>query len=144
MSVLWYVGVTKYEGTKSAHPEHFGRLSTGLSKGERIPLSGATMTTTFWVYILQCSDGSYYTGHTDNLEARLHQHDAGTFEGYTHSRRPVKLVYQQMFSTREDAFAAEWKIKGWSRKKKEAMMRGDWGEVSRLARGHAHASTGSA
>jgi predicted GIY-YIG superfamily endonuclease len=89
--------------------------------------------TNYWVYILKCSDGSYYTGHTDDLEKRYHEHQSGAIEGYTHNRRPVKLVYQQMFSTRDEAFFAERKIKGWSRKKKEAMMRGDWEEVSRLA-----------
>jgi predicted GIY-YIG superfamily endonuclease len=94
------------------------------------------------VYILQCSDGSYYTGHTDDLELRFHQHQSGILEGYTHSRRPVTLIYQQRFSTREDAFAAERKIKGWSRKKKEAMMRSDWKEVSRLSRVHPSAGSG--
>lgn len=99
------------------------------------------MSSSFWVYILECSDGSYYTGHTDDLEIRVNQHQCGIHGGFTHNRRPVKLVYQQEFLTRDDAFAAECKIKGWSRKKKEAMMRGDWKEVSRLS--HAHPSTGS-
>jgi len=47
----------------------------------------------FWVYILRCADGSYYTGHTDNLEQRIGQHNAGAIEGYTHSRRPVTLMW---------------------------------------------------
>jgi predicted GIY-YIG superfamily endonuclease len=89
----------------------------------------------FWVYILRCRDGSYYTGHTDELERRLAQHDSGEIPGcYTFTRRPLKLVFSQSFATREEALAAERQIKGWSRKKKEAMMRGDWAEVSRLAR----------
>jgi predicted GIY-YIG superfamily endonuclease len=89
----------------------------------------------FWVYILSCSDGSYYTGHTDDLEIRLFQHQSGEVEGcYTHSRRPVKLIVYQEFPTRDEAFAAEIQIKGWSRAKKEAMIKGDWEEVSRLAR----------
>ncbi|WP_263081270.1 GIY-YIG nuclease family protein [Endozoicomonas sp. Mp262] len=89
----------------------------------------------FYVYILRCSDSSYYTGHTDNLERRLAQHHARAFpDCYTANRRPVELVYQQTFSTREEALASERRIKGWSRKKKEAMMSGDWQEVSRLAR----------
>jgi predicted GIY-YIG superfamily endonuclease len=100
------------------------------------------MSDSFWVYILQCSDGSYYTGHTDDLENRFQQHQSGILEGYTHGRRPVKLIYQQRFSTREDAFAAERKIKGWSRKKKEAMMRNDWKEVSRLANARPSTSSG--
>jgi predicted GIY-YIG superfamily endonuclease len=92
--------------------------------------------TSFWLYILECSDGSYYVGHTDDLEKRFHEHQSGILKGYTHTRRPVKLIFQQMFSSREDAFTAERKTKGWSRKKKEAMMRGDWEEVSRLGRAH--------
>ena len=95
----------------------------------------------FWVYILRCADGSYYTGHTDNLEKRFHEHQTGAIECYTDTRRPVDLIFQQMFENRDDAFAAERRIKGWSRKKKEAMMCGDWKEVSRLAK--AHGSTSS-
>ncbi len=89
----------------------------------------------FWVYILRCRDGSYYTGHTDDLERRMAQHATGEIPGcYTFTRRPVTLVFSQTCVTREEALAAERQIKGWSRKKKEAMMRGDWAEVSRLAR----------
>jgi putative endonuclease len=89
----------------------------------------------FWVYILKCADGSYYTGHTDNLEKRIGEHRSGAFGGYTSTRLPVELVFSQDFSSREEALTSERQIKGWSRKKKEAMMRGDWNEVSRLARG---------
>ncbi|MGH7164184.1 MAG: GIY-YIG nuclease family protein [Nitrospiraceae bacterium] len=89
----------------------------------------------FWVYILRCADGSYYTGHTDDLEKRLAEHHTGQVAGYTAARRPVTLVFSEVFSTREEALACERRIKGWSRRKKEAMMRGDWAEVSRLARG---------
>ena len=89
----------------------------------------------FYVYILKCVDNSYYTGHTDNLEQRLAQHHRRYFPFcYTATRLPVELVYTQMFPTREEALASEQQIKGWSRKKKEAMMRGDWNEVSRLAK----------
>ena len=88
----------------------------------------------FYVYILKCRDGSYYTGHTDNLEQRLAQHRNRFFPNcYTATRLPVELVFSQTFPTREEALAAERQIKGWSRKKKEAMMRGDWNEVSSLA-----------
>jgi len=89
----------------------------------------------FWVYILRCADGSYYTGHTDNLEKRIGQHTAGAIVScYTFKRRPLELAFSQEFTTRVEALAAEQQIKGWSRKKKEAMMRGDWAEVSRLAK----------
>ena len=87
----------------------------------------------FWVYILHCADHSYYTGHTDNLEKRIVDHQTGEIEGYTSTRLPVALVFADEFPTREEALSCERKIKGWSRKKKEAMMRGDWAEVSRLA-----------
>jgi len=88
----------------------------------------------FYVYILECADGSLYTGHTDDLEARLAGHRDATFAGYTARRRPLRLVFQQEFATRDEAFAAERQIKGWSRAKKLALIRGDWDEVVRLAR----------
>ncbi len=89
----------------------------------------------FWVYILRCADGSYYTGHTDNLESRIAQHSSGAIPNcYTFNRRPLECVFSQDFVTREEALASEQQIKGWGRKKKEAMIRGDWAEVSRLAR----------
>ena len=88
----------------------------------------------FWAYILRCSDGSYYTGHTDNLELRIAQHQSGTFGGYTHDRRPVELVWSQEFVTRVEALEAERTIKGWSRAKKESLIRGDWAAIQRLAK----------
>ncbi len=89
----------------------------------------------FWVYILQCNDGAYYTGHTDNLELRMGQHVEGKSAAYTATRLPVTLVFSEQFVSRAEALEMELRIKGWSRKKKEAMMRGDWNEVSRLAKG---------
>lgn len=88
----------------------------------------------FWVYILQCSDGSYYTGHTENLEIRLASHQSGDIPGYTSTRLPVELVFSQSMLTRAEALSAEQQIKGWSRAKKEAMMQCDWVKVSALAR----------
>jgi putative endonuclease len=100
---------------------------------------------TFWVYILRCADNSYYTGHTDNLDKRIGEHQTGACGGYTAERLPVELVWSQDCATREEALAAELQIKGWSRKKKEAMMRGDWGDVNRLGRGkHQHQRNTSA
>ena len=84
----------------------------------------------FWVYILRCADGSYYTGHTDDLAHRIGQHQTGACEGYTATRLPVELAWSQECATREEALSAELRIKGWSRKKKEALMRGDWDGVS--------------
>jgi putative endonuclease len=89
----------------------------------------------FWVYIIKCSDGSYYTGHTDDLDRRIAQHLEGEISScYTFDRRPLELVFAQEFPNREEALGSEQQIKGWGRKKKEAMIRGDWVEVSRLAR----------
>ena len=89
----------------------------------------------FWVYILRCADNSYYTGHTDNLEKRIGEHQTGLCNSYTCGRLPVELVFSQECVTRIEALTAERQIKGWGRKKKEALMRGDWAEVSRLAKG---------
>ncbi|MGH7792576.1 MAG: GIY-YIG nuclease family protein, partial [Thermodesulfobacteriota bacterium] len=88
----------------------------------------------FWVYILRCADNSYYTGHTDNLEKRIAEHQAGEVEGYTSTRLPVVLVFSEEFPSREEAKACERRIKGWNRKKNEAMIRGDWAEIFRLLR----------
>jgi putative endonuclease len=78
------------------------------------------------IYILKCSDGSYYTGLTKDLEERLKYHENGTYpESYTFSRRPVKLVWNIITESYQDAFQWEHRIKGWSRVKKEALIRGD-------------------
>jgi predicted GIY-YIG superfamily endonuclease len=87
----------------------------------------------FFVYILKCSDGSYYTGHTDNLEKRWSEHNLGKIDGYTKTRLPVKLVYMAMMASRREALAAERRIKGWTRKKKEALIKKDWNELMRLS-----------
>ena len=87
----------------------------------------------FYAYMLRCNDGSYYVGHTDDLELRFVQHQAGTFGGYTARRRPVKLVWSANFPTRDEAFAAERKLKGWSRAKKQALIARDWELISTLA-----------
>ena len=87
----------------------------------------------FWTYMLRCSDGSYYVGHTDDIDVRLAQHQEGVLGGYTSTRRPVELVWSDRFPDRDSAFAAERQLKGWSRAKKEALIRGDWAAISRLA-----------
>ena len=112
------------ERTFSVRPERSRR-------GEEPLLDGCM---SFWAYIPRCADKSYYTGHTDNLEKRIAEHQAGKGGGYTSTRLPVALVFSQEFPARDQALACERQVKGWSRKKKEAMMRGDWAEVSRLAK----------
>jgi len=89
----------------------------------------------FWVYIVQCSDNSYYTGHTDNLDKRIAEHQAGEIPVYTSGRLPVTLLFSQELPTREEAKTCERQIKGWRRSKKQALIRGDWIEVSHLAHG---------
>ena len=89
----------------------------------------------FWVYILKCRDQSYYTGHTDNLENRLVQHQDKLIPGcYTSTKLPVYLVYSEVVTTREEALAAERKIKGWSRRKKEALINEDWLTLSAFSK----------
>jgi len=75
----------------------------------------------FYVYVLRCADGSFYVGHTDNLEKRIADHCDGDGCIYTARRRPVELIFSENFQTRDEAFVVERKIKGWSRKKKEAL-----------------------
>ena len=88
----------------------------------------------FWIYILKCSDGSYYTGHTDDLDRRITQHLKGELSTcYTFSRLPLELVFSQEFPTREEALASEQQIKGWSRKKKEALNNSAWEELKTLS-----------
>ena len=100
-----------------------------------------------FVYILRCSDGRYYVGSTrGSLERRIAEHNSGTYGGFTKSRRPVALVYQQEFDRLTDAIAAERRLKGWSRAKKEALMKGDFEGLTRLAKNrteHPHPSTSS-
>ena len=87
-----------------------------------------------WAYILRCADSSYYVGCTTDLKSRIAKHDAGTFPGYTASRRPVKLVWSQEFSDIRDAIEAERRIKKWTRAKKEALIQGDFEALHELAR----------
>lgn len=77
----------------------------------------------YLVYILLCNDNSYYTGLTNNLDRRLYEHASGIDpKSYTFKRRPVKLVFQQIFTEVAQAIAFEKQVKGWNRKKKEALI----------------------
>ena len=89
-----------------------------------------------YVYMLRCADGSYYVGSAtgDDLSIRVDQHNAGSHKGYTFSRRPVVLVWSEYFDRITDGIAAERQLKGWSRAKKEALLRCDWAKVSELSR----------
>ena len=88
-----------------------------------------------YVYLLRCADRSYYVGSTrGTLEQRVGEHNAGTFGGHTATRRPVALVWSQDFDRITDAIAAERQLKGWSRAKKEALIRGDYAMIGALAK----------
>ena len=89
----------------------------------------------FYLYMLRCKDGSYYIGHTDELEKRIAEHEAGTHRGYTYERRPVTLVFVTEFETRDEALQREMQMKNWSRAKKEALARGEWDLLKQLSRG---------
>jgi predicted GIY-YIG superfamily endonuclease len=88
----------------------------------------------FYVYVLQCSDQTYYTGHTDDLDTRMHQHGTGFGAAYTAKRRPLQLLWATDCQSRDEAFWLEKQIQGWSRAKKEALMRGDFEALPGLSR----------
>ena len=89
----------------------------------------------YYVYTIRCSDGSYYTGVTNDYEKRIAEHNDGMDpESYTHRRRPVKLVYLSDFSEVHQAIAWEKQVKRWSRKKKEALMYGNFEGLPALAK----------
>ena len=88
----------------------------------------------FYVYILKCKDGSYYVGHTDNLEKRIAEHNDKAYPCYTSKHLPVELVYTQDFSGRDEALEAEHQIKKWTRKKKEALINKNWNNLKILSK----------
>lgn len=91
----------------------------------------------YYVYIVQCSDNSYYIGITNDLENRIMQHNNGNnVRSYTFKRRPVVLKYYSHFTDVNQAIAWEKQLKGWGRKKKEALFAEDWNEIKRLAKGN--------
>ncbi len=87
-----------------------------------------------YVYIVECSDRSYYVGSTRNLESRLWEHNQGLGGVYTSRRLPVRLVYAYEYERVVDAWGAERRIHGWSRAKREALIRGDYAALPNLAR----------
>ena len=90
---------------------------------------------TFWVYIVLCADASYYTGITNDVEKRVFEHNDGIDRFcYTYTRRPVRLAYCAEFNDPMDAIRWEKQIKGWSRAKKDALIRGNWALIQHAAR----------
>ncbi len=89
----------------------------------------------YHVYILKCSDNSYYTGITNNLERRLTEHTIGrSKKAYTYRRRPLSLVFYTSFRNVYQAISFEKQVKRWSRKKKEALINREWDKLHELAR----------
>ncbi len=88
-----------------------------------------------YVYILECSDGLYYTGITNDMDQRLTEHNSGIDkDSFTYSRRPVKLKFYERFSDFDLAIEWETRIKKWSRRKKEALINSDWESLKDGAR----------
>ncbi|MBP6432436.1 MAG: GIY-YIG nuclease family protein [Ferruginibacter sp.] len=89
----------------------------------------------YFVYIVECADKSYYTGVTNDIDRRIweHNNDVNAL-AYTYKRRPVLLKYYQRFQDINQAIAWEKQLKGWSRKKKEALFIDNWEEIKRLAK----------
>ncbi|WP_281541737.1 GIY-YIG nuclease family protein [Maribacter aestuarii] len=89
----------------------------------------------FYVYILECSDGTYYTGITSDMEKRLASHNIGAYpNSYTASRGPLKLVFYCEFTEAAVAIATEKQIKKWSRAKKQALISGQFDKLPNLAK----------
>jgi predicted GIY-YIG superfamily endonuclease len=116
-------------------PQPFDDLSgqaTAARFAARAPLvRGISMA---WMYILECSDGSYYVGSTRDLEGRLFQHRQGMGAKYTSRRLPIKLVYSEEFERVADAYAREKQVQNWSRAKREALICGRQEMLPQLAR----------
>ncbi|MDX5429367.1 MAG: GIY-YIG nuclease family protein [Bacteroidota bacterium] len=87
-----------------------------------------------WVYILECSDGSLYTGCTKDIERRVLEHQNGVGSLHTKRRRPLDLVYMEEFQCIKDAIAREKQIHGWSRRKKWALINGDLQSLKRFSK----------
>ena len=89
---------------------------------------------TGYMYILLCENGLYYTGSTNNLEKRLWQHFSGKGSNFTRMHPPVELVYFELFDRIDEAFFREKQVQGWSRKKKEALIRGEYNKLPELSK----------
>ncbi|GGK58559.1 MULTISPECIES: GIY-YIG nuclease family protein [Flavobacteriaceae] len=88
-----------------------------------------------FVYILKCSDNTYYTGVTSNLENRLFQHSSGFYKNcYTFKRRPVTMIFYAEFTDINLAIEKEKQLKKWSRVKKEALINSDYDDLVNLAK----------
>jgi putative endonuclease len=89
-----------------------------------------------FMYILECSDGSYYTGSTTDIQRRLNEHQTGSGSYYTRKRLPVRLVHLAAFNSIEEAFKREKQVQGWSRKKKQALIDSSFPDLVPLSKGY--------
>jgi putative endonuclease len=97
----------------------------------------------YWVYILRCVDGKYYTSVTNDLDRRLLGHNEGANpKCFTFERRPVELVYEEHFNDIKEAIAGEKQLKGWTRKKKEALIRQDFEGLKKLSKSKSNSLSG--
>ena len=91
----------------------------------------------YYVYILQCKDNSFYTGITNDLERRIYEHNAGLKEGsYTFKRRPVHLKWFEAFADPNEAIKIEKQLKGWSRRKKIALIQKNWNQLVKYSKNY--------
>jgi putative endonuclease len=88
----------------------------------------------WFVYILECSDKSFYVGYTKDIGARLKAHNSGKGAVYTATHRPVSLLYHEPHQTKESAIKREIQIKKWSRAKKQALINGDLANLHQLSK----------
>ena len=89
-----------------------------------------------WLFILECADGTYYTGSTNNLDVRLEQHQNGEGANHTKKRLPVKLIYSEEYQRIDEAYYREKQVQGWSRTKKEALINGKHESLPHLAKNY--------
>ncbi len=99
---------------------------------------------TYFVYIVKCSDNSYYTGFTNDLDRRLGEHQSGkNKDSYTFDKRPIQLMWFETFNDVLNAIAIEKQIKGWSRRKKEALIDQDWDKLVLYSKNYTQFGDGS-
>jgi putative endonuclease len=89
-----------------------------------------------YLYILKCTDGSYYTGSTRSIESRLDQHHLGKGSQYTSTRLPVELVCLEEYERIDEAYAREKQVQGWNRRKKEALIKSEYNTLPVLSKNY--------
>ena len=127
-------GAEPVEATRS-HVGRFDKLNDHKNKKTKKQQSKAKAMKSY-MYILECSNGNYYTGSTNNLERRLAEHQDGRGANFTKKHLPVKLVYFEEFQKIDHAFYREKQVQGWSRKKKEALITGGFDKLSHLSKNY--------